>query len=95
MTLPAKLQSYMACGTPILAAAGGESARLIREAQCGFVCDQDAESLTKIISETVLTSDELDQMRTRAKKYFDSHFATDLVVGELEKIIRERCSEQK
>lgn len=95
MTLPAKLQSYMACGTPILAAAGGESARLIREAQCGFVCDQDAESLSKMISDTVLVSDDLDEMGARAKKYFDSHFATDLVIGDLERIMKERCSEQK
>lgn len=38
MTLPAKLQTYLACGTPILAAAGGESARLVGDNGIGFVC---------------------------------------------------------
>ncbi len=95
MTLPAKLQSYMACGTPILAAAGGESLRLIQEARCGFVCDQDAESLVKTISEKVLVSNDLDEMGIRAKKYFDEHFAIDLVVGDLERIMQKNGIETK
>ena len=36
-TIPAKLQSYMACGMPIIAAANGETKRIIEEAKCG-VC---------------------------------------------------------
>ena len=35
-TIPAKLQSYMACGMPIIAAANGETKRIIEEAQCGL-----------------------------------------------------------
>ena len=38
MTIPAKLQSYMACGMPILAVAGGETKRIVEEAECGVVC---------------------------------------------------------
>lgn len=84
MTLPAKLQSYMACGTPILAAAGGESARVVKEANCGFVCEQDVNQLEDMIRSTVLTSNNTDIMRKNAKKYFDEHFSIDLVIGELE-----------
>lgn len=36
-TIPAKLQSYMACGKAILALAGGETARIVKEADCGMV----------------------------------------------------------
>lgn len=36
MTIPAKLQSYMACGMPILAVAGGETKRIVEEAECGI-----------------------------------------------------------
>ena len=42
MTIPAKLQTYLVRGTPIVAAAGGESKRIIENAQCGLV------SLSKI-----------------------------------------------
>ena len=87
MTLPAKRQSYMACGTPILAAAGGESARVVKEAECGFVCEQDADKLANIIKTDILTSKDLPQMRENAKEYFDSHFAMDLVVSELERML--------
>ncbi len=38
-TIPAKLQSYMACGMPILASASGETKRIIEESGCGFCCD--------------------------------------------------------
>lgn len=35
-TIPAKLQSYMACGMPIIASASGETERVIEEAECGI-----------------------------------------------------------
>lgn len=89
MTLPAKLQSYMACGTPILAAAGGESAHVVRKAQCGFVCEQDADSLADIIRREVLVSQDIAEMKTRAKTYFEEHFSKDMVVGQFENMIRE------
>ena len=87
MTLPAKLQSYMACGTPILAAADGESARIVREAKCGFVCEQDADKIADAIKKDVLCSGELERMQVNAKKYFDEHFTTNIVVDELEEMM--------
>lgn len=36
-TIPAKLQSYMACGMPVIASADGETKRVIEEARCGVV----------------------------------------------------------
>ena len=53
MTIPAKLQSYMACGMPVIAAASGESKRVIEEAECGICSpsgDEEAlaESIEKI-----------------------------------------------
>ena len=89
MTLPAKLQSYMACGTPIIAAAGGESARVIKEAKCGFVCEQDADELVGMVRNNVMQSIELDSMRINAKHYFDNHFAMNLVVNQLEDMMKQ------
>ena len=87
MTLPAKLQSYMACGTPILAAAGGESAQVIKEANCGFVCEQDVNKLVDIIKDCVLTSGSLDEMRINARNYFCEHYSINQLVEKLEKIM--------
>ena len=95
MTLPAKLQSYLACGTPVLAAAGGESARLIEEAQCGFVCAQDADELVNLINREVLLSDKTDEMRVNAKKYFDDHFTVKRIIDSLETMMTDKISERE
>lgn len=47
-TIPAKLQSYMACGMPVIASASGETKRIIEKAQCGICCKiGDAEKLAE------------------------------------------------
>ncbi len=89
MTLPAKLQSYMACGTPILAAAGGESACVVNEASCGFVCEQDANKLADCVRNEVLVASDISQMRFNAKKYFDEHFTMELLLKEVERMFNE------
>ena len=51
-TIPAKLQSYMACGMPILAAAGGETKEIVETARCGICSPSgNAEELARTIRE--------------------------------------------
>ncbi len=88
MTLPAKLQSYMACGTPIIAAAGGESAEVIRQAECGFVCEQDADKLAQVIINEVVACDKLSIMRQNARNYFDKRFTMEIIVSQLEEMMK-------
>jgi glycosyltransferase involved in cell wall biosynthesis len=38
LTVPAKLQAYMACGRPIIAMLDGEGARIVEEASAGVTC---------------------------------------------------------
>ncbi|WP_163341554.1 glycosyltransferase family 4 protein, partial [Escherichia coli] len=38
LTLPSKLQTYLAAGRPILAALDGEAARIVMEANAGICC---------------------------------------------------------
>ena len=73
MTIPAKLQSYIACGMPILAAASGETKRIIDEAQCG-VCSKigDPDDLATAIC--CMMYADLDKMSCNARAYFEKHF---------------------
>lgn len=72
-TIPAKLQSYMACAMPILAAASGETKRIIEEAECGYCCDvADDVALAELIIK--IMSADLEQMSTNARCYFEKHF---------------------
>ena len=38
LTVPAKLQTYMASGKPVICATGGESERVVHEAKAGVIC---------------------------------------------------------
>ena len=74
MTIPAKLQSYMACGCPIIASAIGETERVIREAGCGISCRiGDAADLAQKIQEEILGRD-LSAFATASRAYFEKHF---------------------
>lgn len=72
-TIPAKLQSYMACGMPVIAAAQGETERVIIDAECG-VCTSigDVSGLAESIRS--MMNDDLGKMRKNSRAYFETHF---------------------
>ena len=76
MTIPAKLQSYMACGMPILASASGETERIIKEAECGMVCRiGDAERLAERVKNLCqMQKDALEKMGQNAFRYCRDEF---------------------
>ncbi|MBR0385101.1 MAG: glycosyltransferase family 4 protein [Erysipelotrichaceae bacterium] len=83
-TLPAKVQSYMAAGKPIIAAADGEIPTVISESRCGIcVPAEDHVSLAEAILNMSENSD-IEQMGNRARQYYDSHFAKLIVAAQLE-----------
>ena len=83
MTIPAKLQSYMACGKPIIASASGETKRIIEESQCG-ICTEigNAQALADGIKK-IMTMDRV-QMSCNARKYFESHFDKKKLMDEMD-----------
>lgn len=86
MTIPAKLQSYMACGMPVIAAAGGESKRVIEEAECG-VCSPcgDAEALAEsIIKMMQLSEEKLQEMQSNSREYFERYFEKQKLMDQMD-----------
>ena len=74
MTIPAKLQSYMACGMPIIASADGETRRIIEESKCGICCEiGNVKQLANEISN--LLNIDVTEMRKNSIEYFKKHFA--------------------
>lgn len=91
MTIPAKLQSYMACAMPILAAAGGETQRVIKEAKCGFYspCGDEkalAEMIHKVMS---IPENERRQMGKNARAYFEKHFEKQMLMNQIDRYFNE------
>ena len=41
LTIPNKVQSYMACGKPIIASLSGEGKKIIEESKSGYVSEPD------------------------------------------------------
>lgn len=83
MTIPAKLQSYMACGMPIIASAQGETKRVIENAECG-VCAPigDAKALAEAIKR--LKDDDLIEMGKKSRKYFEKEFLKQKLMNEMD-----------
>lgn len=86
MTIPAKLQSYLACGMPILAAAGGETARILREAGCG-ICSELGEPQAladAIVRFMELPADDRNEMRTAAVDYSTRYFSKKTLMDRMD-----------
>lgn len=88
LTIPAKLQTYLACGTPILGAIGGESAKIIEDNQSGIIAERTPESLASAVAKLYSTdADRLAQYRENAKRYYESQFTMDKLISELESMM--------
>ncbi|MBQ4617819.1 MAG: glycosyltransferase family 4 protein [Clostridia bacterium] len=82
-TIPAKLQSYMACAMPILAAAGGETERVVNEAACGVCCAVgDAKALCEAIVSAKAT--DLSPYAQASLAYSKAHFNKDTIMDQLD-----------
>lgn len=87
-TIPAKLQSYMACGMPILAAAEGETERIIREAECGFCSPPgDVESLVSNIYR--MKNSNWMTLGKKARAYSEKFFRKEVLLNEMDKYLEE------
>ena len=88
-TIPAKLQSYMACAMPIIAAAKGETEKIIKDANCGVCSDiGDADSLAELIVE-LISNESTESLGENAKAYFDRHFSKKSLMDEMDKYLGE------
>ena len=87
MTIPAKLQSYMACGKAIVASASGETKRVIEEANCG-ICAEIGEP--KALADRIRTLMRADAraMGSRARAYFEKHFDKTMLMDQMEEYLK-------
>lgn len=89
-TLPAKVQSYMVAGKPILGAISGEVKKVIEEADCGLCCESlDYKELANIIKKASTSKKNLSKWSQNSKKYYEKYFEKDKCISKLEKILKE------
>uniref|UniRef100_A0A7C5Y707 Glycosyltransferase WbuB n=1 Tax=Fervidobacterium nodosum TaxID=2424 RepID=A0A7C5Y707_9BACT len=87
--IPAKLQTYMACGKPILAIADGETKRIIEESQCGICVspgkpEELAQAVLKLID---MGQEQVKNLGQNARKYYEEHFEKEKIIRKLKQIL--------
>lgn len=84
LTLPGKVQTYMAAGKPIIGAANGEIPLAIERAKCGFCADaEDVEGLAAAVQKFLNTKNKY-QLGQNAKCYYQQNFTRELFMDRLE-----------
>lgn len=85
-TIPAKLQTYMACGMPIIAAAEGETERVVHEASCGVCSPIGSEEGLSAAIRRIMNMN-LRQMRESSRQYFEEQFEKQKLMDWMEQQI--------
>jgi colanic acid biosynthesis glycosyl transferase WcaI len=85
-TIPGKVQSYLMAGKPILGMLDGEGARVIDEANAGFVCwpGDYAKLAAEIMSMSELGENRLQMLGENARKYAHKEFDRNRLISQLE-----------
>jgi glycosyltransferase involved in cell wall biosynthesis len=86
--VPARLQSYMAVGKPILGFLDGAAANIIEEANCGFVVSSDdIDGMVSMIINVILPqNNDLPNLGQNGKSYYDMNFSKNKCLDNLENI---------
>jgi colanic acid biosynthesis glycosyl transferase WcaI len=91
LTIPGKVQSYLACSKPIIAALDGEGARVVEEAGAGLTCPaEDPEALAKtVLKVSNMTTDDREIMALQGRVYFEKNFEFNMLLDRLDGWISE------
>lgn len=89
LTVPYKVQCYLACGKPIIASLSGEGARIVSESGAGIAVDAgQPEQLANAIRQMIDGGhDQRDRYAKAAKRYFDKNYSAEKIYGELERAL--------
>ena len=85
LTVPNKIQAYLAVGKPIIACLNGEGAKLISQARAGIaVKAEDTDDLVHAIVKLYnMSESEREQMGMNGRAYFKQHFDGEMLTTQL------------
>ena len=96
LTIPSKVQGYLAAGKPIIASLNGEGARVIVEAKAGVTCPAgDSEALADAVIQLCGQDDDArSEMGKNGRRYAEKHFGlaglTDDLISRLDALSAQR-----
>jgi glycosyltransferase involved in cell wall biosynthesis len=78
LTLPGNVQTYMAAGRPIIAAAGGETMRVVEDAGCGVACEaENFIELAKMVDKLSHDKSKLKDYAKNSREYYDENYCQE------------------
>lgn len=90
ITIPSKIQSYLAVGRPILVAVRGDAAQLVEKADAGIACiPEDAESIASAVEKLVnLSQEEREEMGKRGARFYQQELSIAVGTRHFERIFK-------
>lgn len=94
LTVPYKVQCYMACGKPIVASLGGEGGRVVEEARAGLVVEPGRPQALAAAIRAMLDAPAAARAEyaRNARRYFERNYAPEIVYGKLERWLAEAAA---
>jgi glycosyltransferase involved in cell wall biosynthesis len=91
MTVPSKVQAYLAAGRPLIASLDGEGARVVREAGAGLVCPADdvAALAQAVLLLRTTTCEERERMGRAGQKYYLENYDPVVLANRLVATLQE------
>lgn len=91
LTVPSKLQAYLAAGRPVIASLDGEGARIVDESQAGLSCTpENAAALAEaVLRLRALSPEEREQMAQRGRRYYELHFEPRALAAQLKRSLEQ------
>jgi len=88
LTLPGKVQSYMASAKPIIAMIDGESSRIIQESKSGISVDsEDKKGLVNAVMRmSKMSLEELEEMGQNGRQYYLENFQLEKSLEKLDRL---------
>jgi glycosyltransferase involved in cell wall biosynthesis len=95
LTIPSKVQSYLACGKPVVAALNGEGAKVVSDSGAGIAVPAgDAQRLAEAVEQLhTMPTKELQAMGEKGRTFFEHEFAADRLLNSLENWMQEAKEE--
>ena len=88
ITIPSKIQAYLATGKPIMVGVNGDAGDLVLKAEAGFACQpENAESIAETALEfhSIQTS-ELEDMGTRGREFYKNNLTFEIALKQMNDI---------
>lgn len=88
--LPAKIQSYLACGIPILGCVDGEAKEVIEDSKAGYYMEYDSIQIVETIEKILkLSKTEFNAMKDNAVHFFKDNYEKELLLKKMDRYLFE------